>query len=165
MSELAEALESLATLLEAEKHPVRDAALIALLLLAQKKKLARTLTVSAFKGVDAYGKLIDPVPVEPGDDLYLSRPHEPAAGTLSRNTAGRLYSTALGTLAAGKIAEMQTALYEKRWIVDGKPCDVCIENGDAGWIPADEDFPSGDEEPLAHPNCMCEVEVRRAEAD
>jgi hypothetical protein len=41
---------------------------------------------------------------------------------------------------------------EKSWV--GGTCDVCQENGDAGWIDMDDQFPSGDDEPPAHPNCV-----------
>jgi len=35
------------------------------------------------------------------------------------------------------------------------PCDACAENEDVSPIPINEDFPSGDSEPPAHPNCEC----------
>jgi phosphohistidine phosphatase SixA len=47
---------------------------------------------------------------------------------------------------------------EKSWV--GGTCEVCQENADAGWIDMDEQFPSGDDEPPAHPNCGCELETR-----
>lgn len=47
---------------------------------------------------------------------------------------------------------------EKQWV--GGTCEVCMENADAGWIPIDDEFPSGDDEPPAHPNCSCELETR-----
>lgn len=40
------------------------------------------------------------------------------------------------------------------WLVSD-PCDICQENGDAGPIGINEEFPSGDTEPPAHPNCEC----------
>src|SRR6266487_3422015 len=43
-----------------------------------------------------------------------------------------------------------------RWIVDGKPCDICIQNANEVAAVGDA-FPSGDELPPAHPNCMCSV--------
>jgi hypothetical protein len=36
-------------------------------------------------------------------------------------------------------------------------CDECQENEDAGDVDIDEDFPSGDDCPPAHPACMCVV--------
>ena len=152
MSELAEALESLAVLLEAAS--------------TKRKTLKRVLTVAAFMGFDARGKPIHPTPIMVGDDLYLARPEDPGAGTVSRASSGRLYSTALESLIAGKIGEMACALFEKRWITEPGACDECETNAGAGWIPADEDFPSGDEEPPnVHPNCRCELLMRRTEEE
>jgi len=37
------------------------------------------------------------------------------------------------------------------------PCEICQENNDAGPIKLGEEFPSGDTEPPAHPNCRCTV--------
>lgn len=42
------------------------------------------------------------------------------------------------------------------WLVaDG--CDICQENADASPLPIDSEFPSGDTEPPAHPNCECAI--------
>ncbi|MCJ7669583.1 MAG: hypothetical protein MUO61_03585 [Dehalococcoidia bacterium] len=41
----------------------------------------------------------------------------------------------------------------KEWIVTD-PCEICEENGNAGVIGIDEDFPSGDSRPPAHPNAV-----------
>jgi len=50
----------------------------------------------------------------------------------------------------------------KQWILDPDPCPICIDNADAGVIPASEEFPSGDDGPPAHPNCRCAVTGARA---
>jgi SPP1 gp7 family putative phage head morphogenesis protein len=42
----------------------------------------------------------------------------------------------------------------KEWIVTD-PCEICEENGNAGVIGINEEFPSGDSRPPAHPNCRC----------
>ena len=42
----------------------------------------------------------------------------------------------------------------KEWIVTD-PCPICEANGNAGAIPLDQAFPSGDMRPPAHPNCRC----------
>jgi len=42
----------------------------------------------------------------------------------------------------------------KEWIVTD-PCEICEGNGNAGVIPLNDDFPSGDDRPPAHPNCRC----------
>lgn len=37
------------------------------------------------------------------------------------------------------------------------PCDECQENADVSPIGIDDSFPSGDTEPPAHPNCVCDL--------
>jgi hypothetical protein len=44
----------------------------------------------------------------------------------------------------------------KEWVAL-EECELCGANADAGVIPIDEDFPSGDSEPPAHPNCRCTI--------
>lgn len=52
---------------------------------------------------------------------------------------------------------------EKRWLdYENGACDLCRMNADAGWIPFDQSFPSGDMQPLAHPYCRCDLLIRRA---
>lgn len=47
----------------------------------------------------------------------------------------------------------------KLWLTaeDDAVSDECSLNADAGAIPLDESFPSGDMQPLAHPNCRCAI--------
>jgi hypothetical protein len=42
------------------------------------------------------------------------------------------------------------------WIV-ADPCDLCQENSDVSPIGIGDVFPSGDTEPPAHPNCVCDI--------
>lgn len=42
------------------------------------------------------------------------------------------------------------------WLV-ADPCDLCQENADVSPIGIGETFPSGDTEPPAHPNCVCDI--------
>jgi hypothetical protein len=42
------------------------------------------------------------------------------------------------------------------WLV-AAPCDLCQENADASPIGIGDTFPSGDTEPPAHPNCVCDI--------
>ena len=44
---------------------------------------------------------------------------------------------------------------KKEWLLGANPCEVCQENADVGPIDLDEEFPSGDTEPTAHPWCEC----------
>ena len=42
------------------------------------------------------------------------------------------------------------------WLVND-PCPECEENNSASPIPINDTFPSGDTEPPAHPNCVCDL--------
>ena len=54
---------------------------------------------------------------------------------------------------------------EKSWDGDGEACEeICQPNIDAGWIPIDDDFPSGDAQPTAHPRCDCNLDFRKSDA-
>ena len=57
----------------------------------------------------------------------------------------------------------------KRWWTPGDSavCEQCAANAAAGWIPAHQDFPSGDKAPPAHDGCRCTLEMTylRKEAD
>ncbi len=50
---------------------------------------------------------------------------------------------------------------QKAWDPDGEACELCMGNVDAGWIGIDEDFPSGDMAPTAHPNCDCSIDFQK----
>ena len=60
------------------------------------------------------------------------------------------------------VATASRQLYEEsgvelvEWIV-ADPCDLCQENADVSPIRIDGTFPSGDTEPPAHPNCVCDI--------
>ena len=60
------------------------------------------------------------------------------------------------------VATASRQLYEEsgvelvEWIV-ADPCDLCQENADVSPIRIDDTFPSGDTEPPAHPNCVCDI--------
>lgn len=53
---------------------------------------------------------------------------------------------------------------EKAWVTEDDPCPECEENEGEGFIDFDEDFASGDDQPPAHPNCKCSLELRTAKA-
>ena len=50
-------------------------------------------------------------------------------------------------------------VHGKEWIVGSghDQDDECDDNEEAGVIPLDEIFPSGDDAPPSHPNCVCDV--------
>lgn len=70
------------------------------------------------------------------------------------------------TIAQTEISRAVTTasrqLYEEsgvelvQWLV-ADPCDLCQENADVSPIGIGETFPSGDTEPPAHPNCVCDI--------
>lgn len=64
------------------------------------------------------------------------------------------------------IAESRGQQY-KVWITvgDERVSDIDQANEAAGWIPIDEAFPSGDQQPPSHPNCRCTVAYRTSEPD
>jgi|SRR3974390_3528715 len=81
------------------------------------------------------------------------------AGLVAQTEANDAYNA--GRLAAA----YEMGFTEKEWETEsGNPCDVCLDNEDAGWIDIDEAFPSGDSEPTAHPNCMCTLGFRSVES-
>lgn len=62
--------------------------------------------------------------------------------------------------------EGNMAAYRQSGVVMGKQSvlgsehdedDICTENADAGVIPLDAAFPSGDDAPPYHPRCVCDV--------
>ncbi len=50
---------------------------------------------------------------------------------------------------------------QKAWDPDGEACEICMANVDAEWIGIDEEFPSGDMAPTAHPNCDCSIDFQK----
>jgi len=66
---------------------------------------------------------------------------------------------------AQQLADAGLAM-EKSWLTvgDDRVSEDCQSNADAGWIPIDDTFPSGDDRPLSHPGCRCTVLYRRRPA-
>lgn len=60
-----------------------------------------------------------------------------------------------GQLSSYKEVRATGLNVQKQWQADEDPCQECIDNQDAGVIDLDDDFPSGDDAPPAHPNCEC----------
>lgn len=40
------------------------------------------------------------------------------------------------------------------------PCEICEENQAEGWIDSEDVYPSGDDGPPFHPNCVCAEEYK-----
>jgi hypothetical protein len=51
----------------------------------------------------------------------------------------------------------------KGWLNGSNPCPVCLENAAAGFIATEEEFPSGDMAPAAHPHCQCALTAKAEE--
>ena len=62
-----------------------------------------------------------------------------------------------GVLEGLRGAERAGNRTKKTWLVGPSPCELCQENADAGPIDLDDEFPSGDTEPTAHPRCECAI--------
>jgi len=82
------------------------------------------------------------------------------AQTIAVTEVGNAYSQ--GLLGQGKELQDEGLDMEKSWLAEDEPCDICAGNADEGWIDIDDDFSSGDDAPLAHPNCLCALLMRRA---
>lgn len=64
--------------------------------------------------------------------------------------------TARATSIAARELYNDLGVEQVEWLV-ADPCDLCADNADASPIPIGDTFPSGDNEPPAHPNCMCSI--------
>jgi hypothetical protein len=62
-----------------------------------------------------------------------------------------------GTLDGFKAAKSIGVNVMKEWMADSDCCDICQENMDAGPIEVEDEFPSGDAAPAAHPRCECSI--------
>lgn len=59
-----------------------------------------------------------------------------------------------GALEGYKAARDIGIKLQKVWIPDAEACEICQGNADDGPIDLDDTFSSGDDAPLAHPNCF-----------
>lgn len=70
--------------------------------------------------------------------------------------------------AQGQVAAMRNSgvVEQKAWSTAGEDvCDDCQANEDEGAIDLEDDFPSGDDAPPAHPMCRCAVVAVIADED
>jgi len=84
--------------------------------------------------------------------------------TMTRQRAETIANTEMNmAMSTAFLRKLQRNEVEyKQWILGPNPCPECEENADASPIPVDEDFPSGDDAPPAHPNCVCALAGARA---
>ena len=67
--------------------------------------------------------------------------------------------TAMADVEGNMTAYKESGVVEgKEWITGSEAdCDLCAMNEAKGVLPLDDVFPSGDEAPPAHPNCVCDI--------
>lgn len=76
---------------------------------------------------------------------------------------GEAYEQGAKIIAQGLIA--QGLEIEKGWLAEDDACEECIVNVDDGFIAEDDSFSSGDDAPLVHPGCRCDLERKVVGAD
>lgn len=64
--------------------------------------------------------------------------------------------TSRAVTAASRQLYEESGVELVEWLV-AAPCELCQENADVSPIRIGETFPSGDTEPPAHPNCVCDI--------
>ena len=70
-----------------------------------------------------------------------------------------------GALEGYRAAQDNGLKVKKAWLNGSNPCPVCEENAAAGFIALEEEFPSGDVAPAAHPHCQCALTAKAVEDD
>jgi hypothetical protein len=108
----------------------------------------RSLIETAIEDGKSYGKLATEIR-QSFEDMSRNR-----AELIAVTEAGNGYEA--GNLQAAQGLKDEGLVVQKAWILaDDHPGeDECDENADAGWIDVEDAFPSGDDTPLAHPNCV-----------
>lgn len=86
------------------------------------------------------------------------------AALIAQTETGNAYEE--GNYEVGQSLVDAGLTVEKSWLVNGEGCeDICQPNADAGWIDFEDEFPSGDQRPLGHPNCHCDMLTRVVSGD
>ena len=102
---------------------------------------------------------------ELAQSLALSLDNGDSADTLARDLrdilddAGRARMVAVTEIArAVSAASLDSyranGIPGKEWLIASGACAICQDNADAGVIPLDDTFPSGDDGPPGHPRCF-----------
>lgn len=78
------------------------------------------------------------------------------AGLIARQESAEAYNAARQDIAASLGFDEKSSEVES-----DNPCEDCIENEDAKWIDADDDFPNGGDAPPFHVNCQCVCNFRK----
>lgn len=104
-------------------------------------RIGTALATALDKGFDAKktAQMIDTIIDDPQQALMIARTEMARAVSIATRD----------TYKANGVEQVE-------WLVaDG--CDICQENEEASPLPIGEEFPSGDTEPPAHPNCECAI--------
>jgi hypothetical protein len=114
------------------------------------RDMLRTTVVSAIEEGWSAAKLADEIVKSPAFD-------EDRAMTIARTEI--IAANNAGNLRGYKDARDSGVKMMKEWITAGDDLvsEGCQENEDAGPIDLDDDFPSGDDAPPAHPSCRCSI--------
>lgn len=125
---------------------------------AGRNYLARAQADAADRAHEVSGQMVDTskrwLKADPQNEYALSSQRADAA---ARYEAARAYNT-------GLLQSLWGAGMTKEWVTTSDhPCEeLCLPNEDQGAIPVEDVFQSGDYAPLAHPNCMCILQVNRS---
>ena len=100
--------------------------------------------------------------IENGDSASQLSERIQGLGAFSEERADRIAQTEMvrANNAGHMTAFRKSGVVEKKsWSTSNQDsvCDVCEGNEDEGAIGIDDDFPSGDDAPPAHPGCLCVV--------
>jgi hypothetical protein len=131
------------------------------------KKRMNTLIVKAREEGWSYDKLAEEIKSR-WDGFAQGQPQEhidSRAHLVAVTETGNAYEE--GAYQAALQARDLGIQLEKSWLTvgDERVCsEQCEVNEGAGWIAADEEFPSGHLHPLAHPACRCTALYRRKAA-
>ncbi len=139
----------------------------ALLVAAQEttKDYIRTVIAEGVKEGWSYDRIAERI-IERFEEFAVGKPQlhiDSRAHGIAVTEMGNAYVEA-NAIIARDLEDMGIAM-EKRWSTMGDTHvePECWDNEAAGWIPFDQPFPSGHMQPLAHPYCRCDLEVRRAQ--
>lgn len=113
-------------------------------------------TRDMIRGTIAEGLAAGKGSAEIADQLQTSYAFSEERAALIANTEIRRANSA-GSVEGYKQAKEAGVNVQKEWLLGNEPCDECETNADEGPIDLDDVFPSGDDQPPAHPNCNCSI--------
>jgi SPP1 gp7 family putative phage head morphogenesis protein len=94
--------------------------------------------------------------LENGDSVEtLARDLRDILDNASRARMVAVTETARAVSAASIDTYRRNGVPGKEWLIASGACAICQDNADAGVIPLDDSFPSGDDSPPGHPTCRC----------